>query len=641
MTSKQAIVSELGGGEVLVPDLIARSLVANDQAKYYFALLQTARANADQRRVPSPDLKVERLASRIPDVWLDDVVAGTVKGRAGLYLIPNAPEILHRIGLAITTMLECLPEAQRASFLARLRQLEPPQLDNGSVPGALIYTLASGDRKAGDSLHLLVMDAHRAINKLQDETAVETFEGARVHRLTATGRRRVKAFMDGLNRTAPLKFDHPGLGTTATEYEGQILIQNDIGTTDAHVLVMRIRDLTVTVTYSDIHRARLKFFQSLFESFDMTWEGTDQRKSEKVETGSYLLATGTFAAKDETGLEGYLAHLGSRIVFLIDWNRMRKRLRAFVNKKQAVAALKWAAVNDFGHRGLIELGGEQALAEAIEYAAEKRLRYGDRLDELIDEASAREFIEFALKTASVGLRRRRSRRNILDEIKARLRGFFENARLRIFDTAAAHATCGYDLAFALREALGRIGNENQRASISRFAARAVEWESTADRLLNEAREDIRRFERPQSLLDFFEFADDAVDELEEAAALVDLCGLVVLPDAVLDRLQGLADVALDGAQGLVKCVECAASVTRADVRDDLDEFLNALEELVVIEHRADAHLLDIKRCLILEKDDQRQIMLVRDLAQALEAATDAYAHAGQMLRTYLMNTVIP
>lgn len=641
MTSKQAIVSELGGEEVLVPDLIARSLVANDQAKYYFALLQAARANADRRRVPSPDLKAERLASRIPDAWLDDVVAGAAKDRPGFYRIPNAPEILHRIGLAIELMLECLPEARRAPFLARLRQLEPPKLDDEAISRALIDAIASGDRKAGDSLHLLVMDAHRAVNTLQDETAVETFEGARIHRLTATGRRRVKAFMDGLNRTAPLKFDHPGLGTTATEHEGRVLIQNDIGTTDAHVLVLRVRDLTAIVTYSDIHRPRLAFFKSLFESFAVAWEGTDQRKSEKVETGGYLLATGTFTAKDEAELEGFLAHLGSRIVFLIDWNRMRKRLRAFVGKDQAVAVLKWAADNDFGHRGLIELGGEGALAEAIEYAAGKRLRYGDRLDGLIDEASARNFLQFALKTASVGLRRRRSRRNILDEIKAKLRGSFENARLRIFDTAAAHAACGYDLAFALREALGRVGSDAQRASISRFAARAVEWESTADRFLNEAREDIRRFERPQSLLDFFEFADDAVDELEETAALVDLCGLVVLPDPALARRQELADLALDGAQGLVKCVECAAPVTRADVRDDLDDFLNALEELVAIEHRADAQLRDLKRWLILENRDQHHVMLVRDLAQSLEKTTDAYAHAGQMLRTYLMNTVIP
>ena len=35
--------------------------------------------------------------------------------------------------------------------------------------------------------------------------------------------------MRGLNRTAPLKFDHPGLGATATRMDGKLVIQNDLG----------------------------------------------------------------------------------------------------------------------------------------------------------------------------------------------------------------------------------------------------------------------------------------------------------------------------------------------------------------------------------------------------------------------------
>jgi uncharacterized protein Yka (UPF0111/DUF47 family) len=450
----------------------------------------------------------------------------------------------------------------------------------------------------------------------------------------------VEGFMAGLNRTAPLKFDHPGLGTTATEHDGRLLIQNDIGTTDAHVLVVRVHGLDATVTYTDIHDARLKFFESLFEAFDMTWEGTEQRRSDKLSSGQYLLATGCFHAPDEAGLARFLTHLGSRIVFLIDWNHMRKRLRGFVSRARAVGVLKWAADNDYGHRGLIEIGGEQALAEAVEYAAGQQLRYGQRLDELISEDHASAFLQEAMRLASEGLRQRRSRRVIGDEIKARLRRYFENERLGIFDTAAAHVAFGYDIAVSLCEALERVGGGRGQAWISRFAARAALWESKADQLLNEARADIKRFQRPQSLLQFFERADDAVDELEEAAALVDLSILIAPAAAAVARLRELADLPLRSAQELVKCVECAASVTQFDVRDDLDEFLAALEKLIAIEHAADEGLRAFRRWLILENVDQRQTMLLRELSQALESATDAHAHAGQMLRTYLMDEVI-
>jgi len=640
MTLKQAVVSELGDQELLAPDLIARSLVANDQAKYYLALLQTARDNADRPQVPVVDLKAERLASQLADEWLDDVVAGTRKDRAGAYRVPHGPDILRRIRASIETMLSCLPEAEQAAFGARLAKLESPALYHGAIPGQLITAIASGNRKAGDSLHLVVMDAHKAINRLQAATAVETVAGALVHNLSGEGRRRVEAFMAGLNRTRGLKFNHPGLGTTATEHNGRVLIQNDIGTTDAHVLVVRVHGLSVSVTYTDIHRPRLTFFEGLFEGYPVTWEGTEQRQSDKLASQQYLLVTGSFTAADETELDRFLSHLGSRIVFLIDWNHMRKRLRQFVSKDRAVEILSWAAHNDYGHRALIEIGGERALAEAVEYAAGQQLRYGQRLDELISEDHASDFMKEALRLASVGLRQRRSRRAIQDEIKTRLRRYFENERLRIFDTAAAHVALGYDVAFLVREALERVGSSQGRLWIAKAASRAAMCEARADQLLNEAREDIKRFQRPPSLLHFFERSDDATDELEEAAALIELFLLIEPPLAVLARLKELADLPLKSAQELVKSIECAATVTRSDVRDDLDEFLEALEKLIAIEHAADTLLREMRRALILEDIDQRQIMLVRELSQALETATDAQAHAGQALRTYLMDEVI-
>jgi uncharacterized protein Yka (UPF0111/DUF47 family) len=327
-------------------------------------------------------------------------------------------------------------------------------------------------------------------------------------------------------------------------------------------------------------------------------------------------------------------------VFLIDWNHMRKRLRGFVGGARAIEVLKWAAEHDYGHRGLIEVGGEQALAEAVEFAAGQQLRYGQRLDELISEDHACEFLQEAMRLASDGLRQRRSRRVIGDEIKARLRRYFENERLGIFDIAAAHGALGFDIAMSLCEAFERVGSAKGQAWISRFASRAVLWESKADQLLNEAREDIKRFQRPRSLLQFFEHADDAVDELEEAAALVDLSALIAPSTAAVAKLRELAELPLRSAQELVKCVECAASVTQFDVRDDLDEFLAALEKLIAIEHAADDVLRAFRRWLILENTDQRQTMLLRELSQALETATDAHAHAGQMLRTYLMDEVI-
>jgi uncharacterized protein Yka (UPF0111/DUF47 family) len=636
MTLKREIVSELGEAELLLPDQIARALIANDQIKYYLALLQTARQNADRPRVPAPDLKVERLACQLGHAWLDDVVGNAKKDRGSGYHIPHGPEILRRTWAGVETMLACLPEPKRLKLGARLKRLGMPQMNDGAIAGEHIDAMTSGDRKQGDSLHLLVMDAHRAINELQAETADDTLAGARVHSLSPRGRKLVQAFMAGLNRTAPLKFDHPGLGTTATEHCGQVLIQNDIGTTDAHVLVIRAQDHVTTLTYTDIHRQRLKFFQRLLGSFAVTWEQADLRTSDKLESGNYLLTTGIYHAADEADLERYLEHLGSRIVFLIDWNRARKRLRGFVDNAHAIEVLGWAADSDLGHRGLLEIGGEKALAEAVEYAADDRLRYGDRLDELIGAENACLFLRNAIKAASIGLRQRRSRRTILDEIKADLRRYFDRARLQIFDLAARHAAIGYDLAVTIRETLQATPD----GGVEPMAKRAALWEANADRLLNLARDDVRRFERPQSLLQFIEYADDAVDEMEEAAALLDLAQVLPFQAPTLQGLRSISELVLASAQELVKCVECAATITRGDVRDDIDDFLQCLEELIDIEHRADAQTRALQHAAITGNLDHRGLYLAHRLSGTLESTTDAHMHAAHALRGYLMDEVL-
>lgn len=639
MGSKTQIVAELGQAELLLTDRIARSLLANDQTKYYFALLQSARSNADRPATAAPDLKTERLACQIEDAWLDGVIAGAVRQPGKGYAISGAREIVGRIGRAVETMISCLPQDQRVVLAERQARVQPPVPDADVVPGELIDRMTSGNAARGDSLHLLVMDAHRAINRLQAETAVETLDGASVHNLSKRSRRMVQAFMSGLNRTAPLKFDHPGLGTTAAEHEGRLLIQNDIGTTDAHVLVVRVSELTATLTYTDIHERRLKFFQSLFSKVNVRWENVDTRSSRALESRSYLLATGTFDAADEGELADYLAHLGSRIVFLIDWNKMRKRLRAFVSRDCSIRVLTWAADNDIGHRGMLEVGGERALAEAIEYAAGEQLRYGDRLDTLIGEHRAEEFLKAAFAIASRGLRQLRSRRIIADEIRSELKRHFESSRLAIFALASRHAALGFDLAVTLREALEYLGR-GAAGALPRFAERAMAWEAKADALLNCARDDIRRFDRPPALLQFFQSADDAIDELEEAASLLGLIELVPAPKAPLDAVRRLGDAALACSQELVKCIECAATITSSDVRDDLDDFLRSLDRLIDLEHRADALMREARRALVTEVESPRTLYLVDLVAQALETATDAYAHSGQALRGYLMEEVL-
>ncbi|RZI37850.1 hypothetical protein EGT07_37200, partial [Herbaspirillum sp. HC18] len=111
----------------------------------------------------------------------------------------------------------------------------------GEIELSRIARLTGVADAGGDSLHRLVMDLHKQLNRLAASCAEEALDGAHVFGLNGEDRAAVTAFMKGLNATRGLKFNHPGLDTMATRAGGRLLIQNDIGTTDAHVVVIAVK----------------------------------------------------------------------------------------------------------------------------------------------------------------------------------------------------------------------------------------------------------------------------------------------------------------------------------------------------------------------------------------------------------------
>ena len=164
------------------------------------------------------------------------------------------------------------------------------------------------------------------------------------------------------------------------------MIQNDIGTTDAHVIVIHVQELAVNVTYTDVHAERLAFFKDMLKTQAVTWESDTNAMLAGREP--FYLATGRFEAADAVSCGAYLEFLGSRLVFLIDWNHARKQLRGFLRKPDRLILLRWAAETEIGHRGFLELGGARLVNQAIEATAGSAMHFGDRLDEVLGNEAA-------------------------------------------------------------------------------------------------------------------------------------------------------------------------------------------------------------------------------------------------------------
>lgn len=639
MTEKTRILDSLNEQALLLPSLVNRALAANDRVKYRFTLLQAAQAHAERPDAVTSSLRAERLVAGVTDGNLDRVVGDSERVGKERYRIPDSASIVRDALSDVAEMLEPLRAAETtesAAFAQRLQAFAVPEPSGDELTADTIQVITSGDRAGGDSLHLLVMDMHRALNALQANLASETISGCRAYGIRDADRALIAAFMDGINRTAPLKFDHPGLSATATRVGDKLVLQNDIGTTDAHVLVIHVTGRTVTLTYTDVHLPRLLFFQSLFEGYEVQWQDTRSRKDAGMEDGVYHLCVGSHTARSNAQLRDYLGHLGSRLVFLIDWNRARKRLRLFVPRKAAIDLLKWAADGNIGHMAWLKAGGEQLIFDAMSFAYGGQLRPGDRLDDLLSESRAVQFLRFNLKQALEGLMQGRPASLVADEVRTELASQVRSTEDALLDTALEHAGLIVELADTVRTAL-EAALAGRQHEVMAMAERAKDWETAADRELNSARGTLLDGDN-NFMLQLMSKADDIADDLEEAVFHITLSPKA--PATSISTLGKLVDPVANASRELVKALAASRHARRGVPREDMDDFLQAVHAIRTMEHASDLAEREVKRTLASDPRPFAEVFGVVEAARNLEEAADGLMHVALLLRDHVMGKVI-
>ncbi|MDR3536496.1 MAG: hypothetical protein P4L71_08345 [Acetobacteraceae bacterium] len=633
---KTEVLAAIGEGELQRPAAVNAALAANDRVKYAFTLLQMAATHADRPEQPAASLKRERIACGIDDEALDSMAAAARRKR-GHYQIPGAARLLARIAADIRVMAAPVLAANQAGFAARLDTLLAaiPSAEGDVLEGDALTAMTRANPAAGtDSLHRLVMDMHKELNALQAALAEETIDGAAAYGLEEVDRPRVAAFMAGLNRTARLKFDHPGLATTATRTGTRLIIQNDIGTTDAHVIVVHVEDESVTVTYTDVHPERLTFFQTLLSSHPVAWETT---QSGQLGAGApFYMATGRLDAANEPACQAYLALLGSRLVFLIDWNRARRQLRAFLPGEPRVALLRWAAEQDIGHRGFLALGGAKLVNQAIEATAGSAMHFGDRLSDVLGVVETETFLRFVLRASTDCMLSRRSPSLLRDRIRAELARHFSNEERRLLQLASDHAGLVFELACLVRDGALAVGE----TAVLKHQKRAARFEHDADRLVSDVREAVRKRPDYAAFAPLMHASDDAADELEEAVFLLAQFGEDHPPAPIIEKLQALAALVVETAQEWVKALLDAAHAEDRSAAEDADDFLVAIDRVLALEHAADDAERALTAASVRHAADFRQLHLCASLGNKLEEAADALKRASLILRDRVLGEVL-
>ena len=637
--NKSDAVASLGEDRLLLPAWVRAALGANDRIKLYLTAIQTAAQQAANPQDEPADLAAEMRTAGVEQRWIESVPssASLVDGQV---LIPE----LHRLVRLLADDLDVLarPAVQLqdadaitlrprvAHWHTWLHALPQDRLDTASL-----RQLTHGNRDEGDSFHILVMDLHKYLNQLSVQIATEEVDGAHCWQLRPHDRLRVSAFMRGLNRTAPLKLDHPGLETAATSEKDRLLIQNDIGTNDAHVLVIQVVKDTVTMTYSDLHSTRFAFFQKLLEELGATWSVVEPRVTPGLNKGeAYQVGTATFRCIDETSLCATLEGIGARIVFLIDWNRARKRLQSVVGKGAAITVLTEAARNEWGHMPWLKAGGDRLVFEAMQAAGSGVFRLGDKLADVIGPAATRDYLIELMRISSQAALAGSPAALVNDEARLVLVRMLQD-RTPEFDLINEHAGYCHAIAQAVSDSLSHNQGNGDGAALQ-LASRAKGWERSADHILMEARNHAeRQAQRWQPVVRLLEQLDDVADALEESAFLLSLPGAeksLQWTPGVRRALAQLAETVLGAVQEFVKAVTVASTLDTTSGSADSDAFFAAAWGVMRAERQCDGLLRDARRLILVEVTDMPALIVANDLAVTLETASDRLLAAGHGLR---------
>jgi uncharacterized protein Yka (UPF0111/DUF47 family) len=634
---KSLIIGKLGHGELILPSLIAKGLAANDRAKVRLSVLQAMARHALHPAEEPIDLSAECRAAGVDAVAVRLLIAESAYSN-GKITAPGVAKLVELLRTDVQAMIEAVAAGDAAAGKRAAERWAVNQaaatVEHDEISPDQITALASATGANGDSLHRLVMDLHKDLNRLSAACAEENVDGANAFGLTPEDRPVVAAFMRGVNRTRALKFNHPGLETSATRSGSRLILQNDIGTTDAHVIVVTVEGSTVVINHTDIHKARAEFFISLFNRFQVRWSGLERQNAKGLgEDDGFYLTTGHFETGNSEWRDVFLEEVGAALVFLIDWNKARKSLRSLAKKGDCVRILEWAARNQIGHRAFLELGGSSLVAAAVRHAAAARIGFGERLSDSLGRKETVDFLKTVLRVSKEALLESRSVRMVRDEIEADLVRRFERTDNTLLTAIMRQAGLAREIAARIARHIAdqQAGRSGDGPTLAALGQRI---EQKADRLVIDIRNSIARLGASQTIGQLANTMEAAIDELEQAAFVGSLLPADLDP-VVLQSLAVLTAAAVGGAEALASGIGAAVEVPEGR-HADTEDALAAITRVLDLEHAADSAERRITEHMLRGHFEAGVAFSVLEFARTLERVNDQMAVAGNLLHTHVM-----
>jgi hypothetical protein len=108
----------------------------------------------------------------------------------------------------------------------------------------------------------------------------------------------------------------------------------------------------------------------------------------------------------------------------------------------------------------------------------------------------------------------------------------------------------------------------------------------------------------------------------------------------VQALEHLAQLAVWSAEEYVKCVEVARDIRRSGTRDDIQQFLIAVDRVITLEHESDETERRAAAAMLEKAENFRALHLLSQIAHALEESVDVLARCALMLKDYVMSEML-
>ncbi|MBN1444124.1 MAG: hypothetical protein JXA90_15545, partial [Planctomycetes bacterium] len=372
---------------------------------------------------------------------------------------------------------------------------------------------------------------------------------------------------------------------------------------------------------------------SMLEPYQPEWKQLAMRSSEDLEEGErFYVLRGAIEVATPAAKERVLEGVGSRLVFLIDWNKARKRLRNFLPNRVAVSVLENAARMEVGHMAFLKMGGDELIYQALDVAATEYLRHGEPFHTAVKNPIAIDCFTEILKICREGIDAEDSIQVVRDRIVASLTQAFMSKIRGNLGACRKQAGLVVESALTLEQILRffRLRKESQEF-YHRSRERIAGWENEADDILNRVRR--KESQKPSGLpvRELSGSVDDALDNIDQAAYYLDGLRYRTKEADAIRALSDTSAILVRCAQEFYKALSAASEASSRRSQEDLPEFFESIGRLDQLTKKKNARQREFLETIFEMSEHSGLVARLREIEGRISVAVDSLSSAGFLL----------